>query len=286
MREIVIIPSWRRPDFLAATLERLAAADEGHQHYWITLDRRHDRKCAEVASGFLQRFGPLRVKVLTRNHPFTGNSYNVLRSYEEALKAGYEMIHLVEEDIFVADDYFAFHRAAHQLVPHAFAVSAARNQNYPHDPEPQAGAVYLAPQYQSVAVSFRAHILAPIMKHAISSYYHNPVKYCRKWWPRTKIPVGNAEQDGLINRVAEAAGAVIVYPTVPVAYHAGFIGYHRNGEPALVPGKSVQVAAAQLLGMDAAELNRRAHSYPDHQTVDFCAPHAIPTRVISWPVLA
>lgn len=286
MKEIVIVPAWRRPDFLAATLERLRAADEGHQHYWISLDRRFDKQVGQIANQFVYKFGPVRVKVLQRMHPYQGNSFNVLRSYEEAIKAGYEMIHLVEEDIFVADDYFAYHRAAHQLVPNVFAVSGARNQNYPGDPDPEPGAIYLAPQYQSVAVSFRAEMLASVMKHAVSSYYHNPIKYCRRAFPRTRIPVGNAEQDGLINRVVEASNARIAYPTVPVAYHAGFMGYHRNGEPALVPGKSVQAAATELLSMDAAELNRRAHSYPDHQVVDVHAKHTPPERVVGWPVLA
>jgi len=286
MKEIVIIPAWQRPEFLAATLERLRAADEGTQEFWISLDRRHSKAVAMVATDFRRTVGE-RVKVLTRSHSYRGNSYNVLVSYAEAMAQKPDLIHLVEEDIFVSDDYFAWHQAAHALVGNCFAVSAARNQNFPGDPEPEPGAVYVHEAYQSVAVSFRTQRLAHVLQHVARSnnYYRDPVKYCRQLFPATKIPHGNAEQDGLINRVVEKLGAFVVYPTEPVAYHAGFTGYHRAGDSPLKTGVPVQVAARALLEMDAAEMNRRAHSYPDHQVVDVHARHVLPNRVVGWPVL-
>ncbi len=284
MKEIVIIPAWQRPEFLAATLERLRAADEGTQEFWVSLDRRHSQAVAMVATNFARSIGD-RAKILTRAHSYRGNSYNVLHSYSEAVKKLPDLIHLVEEDIFISDDYFAWHRAAHQLVGNCAAVSAARNQNFPNDPEPEPGAVYLHGAFQSVAVSFRPQQLKEVLKHAGQRYYRDPIGYCRKVFPNTRIPVGNAEQDGLINRVIEASGGWVVYPTEPIAYHAGFVGYHRAGESPMKTGVPVQVAAKALLEMDAAEMNRRAHSYPDHQVVDLLAKHVLPHRVIGWPVL-
>jgi hypothetical protein len=286
VREIVIIPAWQRPEFLQATLERLRAADEGTQEFWLSLDRRHSKAVAMVATDFRRVVGD-RAKILTRTHGYRGNSFNVLHSYLEASRHKPDLIHLVEEDVFVSDDYFAWHRATHDLVGNAFAVSGARNQNYRDDPEPQPGVVYLNGAYQSVAVSFRTEQLTPVLAHVARSnnYYRDPVKYCRTLFPQTRIPHGNAEQDGLINRVVEKLGAFVVYPTEPVAYHAGFVGYHRAGDSPLRTGVPVQVAAQALLGMDAAEMNRRAHSYPDHQVVDVHAPHRPPNRVTGWPVL-
>jgi hypothetical protein len=239
-----------------------------------------------VATDFRQAVGE-RVRVLTRSHSYRGNSYNVLVSYAEAMGQKPDLIHLVEEDIFVSDDYFAWHRAAHALVGNCFAVSGARNQNVVGDPEPEPGAVYVHEAYQSVAVSFRPHQLAQALVHVARSnnYYRDPVKYCRALFPASKIPHGNAEQDGLIHRVIEKLGAFVVYPTEPVAYHAGFVGYHRAGESPLRTGVPVQVAARALLEMDAAEMNRRAHSYPDHQVVDVHARHALPSYVVGLSVL-
>jgi hypothetical protein len=278
--EIVIVPAWRRPAFLSATLRRLALADGGDLHIWIALDRRHDAGTAQVAAAFLHARGTARTRVLGRSHPYRGNSYNVLRSYQEAVMATAELVHLVEEDVLVGIDYFDFHRAAHELAPDVLAVSAARNQNHPHDPDPDPAALYLGSQYQSVAVSFRPERLAPVLAHAVPSYFHDPIAYCRKKFPRSLIPVGNAEQDGLINRVVERDGQRVAYAALPRAYHAGFTGYHREG--ARLVG-SVDQQADQILGMTTAQMNAAAHSYPDHQVVDLDAKPGPPTRMIVWP---
>lgn len=282
MTEIVIVTGWRRPDFLAAALHRLRLADEGRQEFVISLDRRHDPQALAIAQGWVNKMPPGVARVVKRVHPYRGNSYNTLMAYADALRPDAELIHLVEEDVFVGADYFPAHRAAHALVPDAFAVSLARNQNFAGDPEPDPTAAYVDGRFQSVAVSFRPAILAGILKHAVPRYFSDPIAYCRKHFPRTRIPAGNAEQDGLINRMCEAAGGKVVYAARPRAYHAGFVGYHRDGEPALVPGRSIARAADLLLGMDSAELNRRAHSYPDHQAVELDVLLAPISRVIDW----
>lgn len=280
--EIIIVPAWRRPAFLLATLRRLSIAIEDHldTQVWISLDRRHDRNTAKVATDFQHEHGREQVAVLRRMHPYRGNSYNVLEAYRMAVERGPELIHLVEEDVLVGADYLEYHRAAHKLAPDAWAVSAARNQNHPHDPVPDPDAAYLAPQYQSVAVSFRPERLAPVLAHAVSRYFSDPIGYCRRQFRASRIPVGNAEQDGLINRVVERAHGHVVYPALPRAYHAGFVGYHRKG--AALAG-TVSEQADQILAMDTAAMNAAAHSYPDHQVVDLDTRPGEPTRLIAWP---
>lgn len=282
--EIVIVPAWRRPAFLLAALRRLEIAVDGDPdiQIWITLDRRHDQATAKVANVFQSTQPPGRVALFERRHPYRGNSYNVLQSYRVAAlePESPTLIHLVEEDVLVGADYFTFHRSAHQLAPDAFAVSAARNQNHVGDPDPDPGALYLCSQYQSLAVSFRPERLAPVLAHTVSAYFSDPVGYCVKHFRRSRIPRANAEQDGLINRVVEQAGARVAYPTLPRAYHAGFVGYHRKGE-ALVG--SVAEQADQILAMDTARMNAAAHSYPDHQVVDLDAWRGPVDRLISWP---
>lgn len=282
MTEIVIVPAWRRAPFLAATLRRLAIADRAdavERRIWIALDRRHDKATAQVAAAFRVAHGP-HVRVLARTHPYRGNSFNVLHSYREAIGAGAELVHLVEEDVLVGSDYFAFHRAAHELMPNAMAVSAARNQNYASDPDPDPSALYSDSRYQSVAVSFRPGQLAPVLAHAVPAYFHDPIGYCRRHFPRTTIPTGNAEQDGLINRMAEWNGLRTVYPALPRAYHAGFVGYHRSGEK--LTG-TVEQQADRILAMGTEEMNAAAYSYPDHQVVDLDACPGLPTHMIAWP---
>lgn len=278
--EIVIVPAWRRPDFLAATLRCLLDADDPSIQYWIAIDRRWSADVVHEAQRFCERLGPRRARRLMRKHGHHGNSYNILTAYKAAVEAAPDLIHLVEEDVFVGRDYFDFHRSAHAMLWKAFCVSAARNHNLAGDPPPDASKVYTARQYQSLAVSFRPEKLAPVLQHATADYYRDPVAYCATRWPHSAIPAGNAEQDGLINRYVEANGLSVVYPWLPRAYHAGFTGYHRDGTQLV---GSVEHRAACLLAMGTHQLNRHAHTHGDYQAIDRHA-HPGPVSVLEqWP---
>lgn len=281
MTELVIVTAWKRPDFLSAALQRLLVADDGRQRYWISLDRLHTRECAMVAVQFTRKLGG-RATIRRRSHRHKGNSYNVLTSYREAVSVAPDLVHLVEEDVFVGADYFEFHRRAHQLVPDAFAVSACRNQQFPPDVNPpdEQDAVYPHISYQSLGVSFRLEPLAQVVQHAQHGYFARPVAYCAQKWPNSAINPNNAEQDGLIHRMIEASGRPTVYPFSPRAYHAGFVGYHRKGSG---PVGTVEDRAAYLLRMTTDELNASAHSYPDHVAVNLDAVRKPLDRVAAWP---
>lgn len=281
MNELVIVTAWKRPDFLSAALQRLLAADDGRQRYWISLDRLHTRECAMVAAQFTRRLAG-RATIRRRAHRHKGNSYNVLTSYREAVSVAPDLVHLVEEDVFVGTDYFEFHRQAHQLVPDAFAVSACRNQQFPPDVNPpdEQDAVYTHISYQSLGVSFRLEPLAQVVQHAQHGYFARPVAYCAQKWPNSAINPNHAEQDGLIHRMIEASGRPTVYPFSPRAYHAGFVGYHRKGSG---PVGTVEDRAAYLLRMTTDELNASAHSYPDHVAVNLDANRKPVDRVAAWP---
>jgi hypothetical protein len=281
VKEIVIIPAWRRPEFLKAALTRLLRADDGRPEYWICLDRGHFATLVPVIAWFKRRLGH-RVRVGQRMHNYKGNSYNVIMSYRDALAEGADLVHLVEEDILVGADYFDFHRRAHDLVPDAFSVSSCRNQQFimGHEPPGDETAVWRHSAYQSLGVSFKAERLKAVLPHARSTYFAQPVTYCRRHFPHTAINPNNAEQDGLLHRLSENAGLSSVYPAVPRAYHAGFSGYHRKGK--LPPG-GVDARADRILAMTAEEMNERAGSYPDHATVPLDGFRLPVDRVITWP---
>lgn len=288
MTQAVIIPAWRRPEFLHACLHRLSLADRPYLHYVVSLDRGHTPEVSQVADWFRDSLnsGLHRVTTMRRiDHPHRGNSYNVLEAYRWVADKKYSLIHLVEEDIFVGHDYFDYHNDAHQLNPEAFCVSAVRNQAWPPgiEPPPDDTAFYQHGSYQSLGVSFRPEIVRRFLTHATSDYYRGPSTYLRRYFPKSKIHGGHTEQDGLINRVREKADLISVYPHTPRAYHAGFFGYNRSGHWN-GPGAdgSVEQRAAALLAMDAGQLNTRAVHYPDFTTVDLDAPRQRLSRRIDW----
>lgn len=284
MSEIVLVPAWRRPEFLWAALTRIwAARDHDDIVVRVCLDRHHHHDVEWAAKQFNSRVAEGKLEIVNREqHRTRGNSYNVIESYKEALADGFDMIHLVEEDVLVGYDYFDFHRRAHEIVHDAFSVSACRNQNFPlgQDPEPDDEALYLHSSYQSIGVSFMRAVLEYSLAGIGMEYYTNMVAYCKERFPDSAIPAGHAEQDGLLHRQQEHLALPTVYGALPRAYHAGFVGYHRKGS--MMAG-TIEERARMILGMSADELNARAHSYPDHTTIDLDKERDSVRYVVQWP---
>jgi hypothetical protein len=284
--DFVIVTAWRRPEFLWASLTSiLAAVDRQDAHILVSLDRHYSPETKWVAEQFAARIPVGNMTIVTRmDHQtrYRGNSFNVIESYRDALAAGPSLVHLIEDDVFVGYDYFDFHRRAHALVPDAFSVSACRNQQFPLGTEPPAedDAVYSHASYQSIGVSFRPEVLASALDGVGHDYYTSMVAWCQRRFPNSSIPAGHAEQDGLLNKTREFLGAETVYGAVPRAYHAGFMGYHRNGSRL---AGTISYMGRALLEMNGDELNKHAHDYKDHSTIDLDADRASASRTIVWP---
>lgn len=260
MKHTVLVPAWRRPDMLYACLLRLSRCAPDSTSVVVSLDRGHSPECVEVAEEFAGSLPGLRLRTVPR-HSHHGNSFNVLSGLAECLEMNPDLVHVVEDDVFVSDGYFDFHEAMHEVDWNAFAVSACRNQN-----GEDRGHAYRHPSYQSLAVSMRPEIVMRCAAYATPDYFTDMIGYCRRMFPRSAIPAGHAEQDGLINRVRESMDGETVYTSRPRAYHAGFYGYHREGSR-LMEG-TTEERARRLLAMSSEELNRRAGAIKDHEVVD------------------
>ena len=284
MSEIVLVPAWRRPEFLWAALTRIwSARDRSDILVRVCIDRNFYPDVEWAANRFNERVAEGQIDVVHRgSHRHHGNSYNVLESYKEAVLEGHDLVHLVEEDILIGYDYFDFHRRAHDVVPDAFCVSACRNQQFDvrHNPPQHEDAVYEHNSYQSIGVSFRSDFLASILADVGNEYYSNMVAYCQAKFPMSRIIAGHAEQDGLLHRKQEALGRATVYGAVPRAYHAGFVGYHRKGN--MMAG-SIEERAKAILLMSAEEMNTRAISYKDHTPIDLDKERSSVSRTLVWP---
>jgi hypothetical protein len=269
MREIVIIPAWRRPDFLTACLSRLDLSDDGERLYLISLDRKHTAPVVEAADSFAGILGPKRVRIVKREHNYDeSNSFNTLRAYGDAVEWGADLIYLVEDDVFTGLDFFTAHRQAHELLPDVFAVGGC---NFFPGTDP--AALNIQYPYHSLGVSFRPDVLKEhVLPHATVRYFANRSRYCEEKFGSS----GHWDQDGLIEAVRRSTGRRFAVMDVPRAYHAGYTGYSRVGNHFLKPEETCRThiveAAAKLLRMSSADLNARALFDKDHQTVDLSAP--------------
>jgi len=265
MKGLIIIPCHNRPGFLEVCLSHIQRARGWREYKYLFAVDRNSHKCDAVISAFAKVARVAKVK--QDRHDFTGNVYNVMNAYRiaysHATEAGLTYVHLIEDDIFVAPDYFHFHEKAWQAVPDAFCVSACRNQNKVQYvatvTAPNEHCIYRHISYQSLGVSFRTENLARIVEHAKQEYWQDPIEYCKRTFPDiTSIPAGNAEQAGLIHRIVKRHNLPTVYPITPRAYHAGFVGRNRAAKR-----KPHEYTAEEIQDMTSEQMNLEARTRAD-----------------------
>eukprot|EP01051_Picozoa_sp_SAG22_P012697 SAG22_NODE_1345_length_4675_cov_2.245629_1_plen_378_part_00 len=128
--DVVIVTGWRRPVFLLEALTRLLMAELAEQHrYLVVLEPGYEPMQERILEAFplpLEVFKASRHKLGhgckahgDRGHACRsvrgGNSFTTLEGYRYAEMLGDDSqasrVYLVEEDVFVARDFFRFHRA-------------------------------------------------------------------------------------------------------------------------------------------------------------------------------
>lgn len=297
---IVNVIAWRRPDFLHATLIRLAIAHKPEVRYRINIDHDPDERIYPAIKEFSAKVGEANVEIIERGpHHNPGPTRNILCALHESLDYGADYIHSLEDDIFVSKDYFAYHESAHALTPGAFSATAYTPQ--PKNPftADDHDAAFLRPLSPTVAVSYRPDRLAQILKWMPLRYLDDMVAFNARTFP--DHPCGPAEWagiDGTLGRVRRKIGGHTVYPIVNRAYHAGYIsapcageacgnantrdglnnGPHRHG--AELPG-TIEERALRLLAMKADELNALSEAVTrDYVWADLDADYGPVTRLV------
>jgi hypothetical protein len=265
--QVVLIPCYRRPEMLAVTLEHIVVAEGSERHQYVfAVDHNFD----------------LEIDGIIKNFPFKktttyyggkkigeGNAQNVLHGFkkcvEYALNIGASVIYYIEDDIWVAPDFFQFHELAHRKFSPA-AVSACRNQYLERKIYGEANHVYYHPRYQSLGCSFSVETAAKIARHNTPLYYEDPERYLLAAFPSSKVLNIFWDSDGLIERVLEAQGQKTLYPCAPRAFHAGYYGgINRSG--ATLQG-SLKERISKLRDMTEREMNENTN----WQDIEFCNP--------------
>jgi hypothetical protein len=231
---VVVIPCWRRPEFLWHCLDNLAQA-EGVEDVRIVI--RPDTGFAvdnlDVVREFSQRLPTIDIQYPTpAPYRRTKQSANVLLGYLAAAANARRYVFLVEEDIMVARDFFRWHREAQVAAGRAlFCSIAVRNPNRRVSVPDEVDGFYLSSDdYCSTGVCFEKSVITSLLApHIRLAYFRRPKRYIRQQFPNSGIGLGFVEQDGLIRRIEESSALPIAWPCVPRAFHSGFYGYNRPG---------------------------------------------------------
>lgn len=244
MKDVVLVPTFNRPEYLWLCLEHLAAADGGAQkHVRVYHDTHHNdtqtvrvdyRLTAEVVSLFHNKFADITL-TWRKPHGFIGNCLNFLEAYREAYSdVDVRYVYLVEDDVLVSADFFAWHEAVQARGDYFVTVGwhccrwdgAVRN----NDPTQ-----YIETQqdYSSIGVCWRREKLAPFVQHATTAYYGDHRNYLARAFPGNPINPGQwTEQAGIVTRMLhQFKNCWVAWPTRRRCSHVGVSGYHRpNGQ--------------------------------------------------------
>jgi hypothetical protein len=232
-RDIVLLPCWRRPEFLWHCLDNLTRAEGiAALHVVLRPDTGFAADTLEVIRAFADRLASFEIQFPTPcPYRRSKQSANVLLGYLLAAAAARQYVFMIEEDVMVARDFFRWHRAVQASSTELFCSIGVRNPNrrlaLPDDTE---GYYLSSGDYCSLGVCFDKRILHRLVApHVNMAYLRRPKSYIRRRFRASVVAAGFTEQDGLLRRIQEGSGLSIAYPCLPRAYHAGFYGYHRPG---------------------------------------------------------
>lgn len=268
-RDVVVLPCWRRPEFLWHCLDNLAKA-EGIADIMVIVrpDTGFSEENLDVVREFAERLPQLEIQYPTpAPYRRTKQSANVLLGYLLAAARAKRFVFLVEEDVMVARDFFRWHREVHAITDTSlFCSIAVQNPNRKLSLPQDAAGYYLSTgDYCSTGVCFDKRILqSKIAQHVNMSYMRWPKRYVRRHFTVSQIGLGFVEQDGLIRRIQEGSPLPIAWPCVPRAFHAGFYGYNRQGGLTGTLAERVQILAETIYDVASIQKLAGQTDFPDN----------------------
>jgi hypothetical protein len=239
--DVVLVPTYCRPDYLTVCLEHLSLAENhGGKYVFVQHDHRETDPpevlveaglSQEVATSFGSKFRAVFFS-LAPSHRYVGNSFNCLELYKLASSVSdARYVYLVEDDVIVTKDFFKWHEAVQGRGDYFASVGwrCSRNPDFKGSEDPTAY-VESARDYASIGVCWQRDKLAPLLEHAKPEYYSNLGGYVRATFPNSVIPTCEwTEQDGIVTRLLhERDDRLVAWPELPRCAHIGIQGYHRR----------------------------------------------------------
>lgn len=228
MKDLVLITTYNRPDYLRLCLEYLSAA-EGIQNKEIRVYVDRGRTLVREFYDVFRDFPNLNIFSIFRSpHDFHGNSFNTLEAYKDAFYSGAKYVYLIEDDVLVSPDFFKWHEAIQQQ-ENLFCSVAYRCSRNPAVLKLDDPSAYLLSKqdYASIGVCWQRENLQVVIEHAKEEYYGNLDKYLQEHFANNRFSDCFTEQDGLIMRIMAEKHGVVAWPYIPRCYHVGFASYNR-----------------------------------------------------------
>lgn len=236
MRELVLIPTYKRPEFLHCCLERIRKI-EPDIPIAIFPDRGtwKDPVYNRLATRFGNKIGKTRDVHIVHvpDHSYHGNSFNTMEAFRYA-SDGWEFtdrVFYIEDDVMVHPDFFDWHRE--QLSDDEIDIFASMAWVF-NRYAPLEDVTLYQPWYYAIGTCFPMRIVQVIAEHASPLYYADMQGYVEGLFKGSKLnsPFGiqHFEQDGLIQRIVDALKMQTASSGIAKCTHIGTFGYNRGWE--------------------------------------------------------
>jgi hypothetical protein len=212
-KAVVCIPTLKRPEMLALTLEHLSQTVQDFDlDVRIFLDHTTVERLNEVEY-VRDTYYPEAEIFHAQNHILVpSGSWNILNSLKSGYQTGAEYVCFIEEDVFVTPDFFTRHLEL-QATDDYF-VTSGRKLSYFDDTF-----------FSNPGSCYRREKLALVIPHINDQYFFNQKAYLDFHFPN--MDDAGILDDGLIRRVMRSVNGKAKCCVPAVAYHQGFHYYNR-----------------------------------------------------------
>src|ERR1700690_484205 len=231
MREIVLLPTYRRPEMLFYCLTLIRHFEPKIQ-IAVFPDRgtRGEKEFQNVMDCFDRE---ITVDMQVPEHDYYGNSMNTMEAFRWAFNSGFDRIFYVEDDVMIHADFFKWHRQIHEEYSEDMNLFASMAWVFNHY-APITQDVLIQPWYYSVGTCFARKKLELIVQHATPRYYKDTPGYIDKVFHgsalNSPMNISHYEQDGLIQRVLDLDKSQTITSGMARCTHLGAFGYNKGWE--------------------------------------------------------
>jgi hypothetical protein len=216
MSSIVVVPTAKRPEFLALSLEKLRAVPDCPPVI-ISVDYvssvHQEAEMAYVYKEYAVGSSSIVFQPKHTLNPHSG-TWNILQSIKLGYETGANRVFLVEEDVMVYPYWKEWHDS--MLNTGEYVASCGRLR--------PSTLKYYGPMYTNPGSCLTRRLLDAVMPHINDVYFEDSGLYCERVFGQRGFG-GSSLDDGLIRAVIAQIGGKVAYPEKPVCAHQGWKGY-------------------------------------------------------------
>lgn len=225
MKECILVCTYRRPELLKCCLERITDHYGYSDDLFVFADRGEvDQQLQDICAGECAKL------IAQPIHKFYGNSYSAGEALRFAYNSGYELIHVIEDDVLIKPGFFDWTRQVHEDWDDIFCSCGwVFNREMPLVEETYFALWIYIPQF-----SIRRDKLELVLPHLNPIYYSDLQKYVYENFKDNPIKnlhphtIQHFEIDGLLQRIMMRHKMQVAWNGIAKVKHVGAFGYNAG----------------------------------------------------------